>query len=119
MRSSTSVPLANARGSEGCLPIPLANARSSEDWVLSRDRKEAVVKPSLPTRQAALAAGVATAGAAALAYAVRAPRSDFFGPSVWRGPQDRPSVALTFDDGPSESTPEILELLDRHRARAT
>jgi|SRR5689334_14272882 peptidoglycan-N-acetylglucosamine deacetylase len=67
----------------------------------------------------ALAAGVAAAGVAAAAYVVRSPRSDFFGPSVWHGPRDRPAVALTFDDGPSESTPEILEVLDRHRARAT
>lgn len=28
-------------------------------------------------------------------------------------------MALTFDDGPSESTPRLLEILDRHRARAT
>ena len=28
-------------------------------------------------------------------------------------------MALTFDDGPSESTPEILEILERHGARAT
>jgi peptidoglycan/xylan/chitin deacetylase (PgdA/CDA1 family) len=70
-------------------------------------------------KQIALGAGVAAAGAAAFAYAVRSPRSDFFGPSVWRGPADRPAVAITFDDGPSESTPEILELLARHNARAT
>ena len=67
----------------------------------------------------ALGMGVVAAGAAGMAYAVRSPRSDVFGPSVWRGPQDRPAVALTFDDGPSESTPEILEVLERHRARAT
>ena len=63
------------------------------------------------------AAGIA--GAAALAYAVRAPRSQFFAPSCWRGPRDRAEVALTFDDGPSEGTGEILEILDRHAARAT
>jgi peptidoglycan/xylan/chitin deacetylase (PgdA/CDA1 family) len=28
-------------------------------------------------------------------------------------------VALTFDDGPSEATPAILEILERHRAPAT
>jgi peptidoglycan/xylan/chitin deacetylase (PgdA/CDA1 family) len=54
-----------------------------------------------------------------MAYAVRSPRSDIFGPSVWHGPRDLHAVALTFDDGPSESTPEILEVLDRYRARAT
>src|SRR5215467_7269153 len=70
-------------------------------------------------RRASARLGLAAAGAAAVAYAVRSPKSDVFGPSVWRGPQDRPAVALTFDDGPSESTPEILELLDHHRAQAT
>ena len=63
----------------------------------------------------AVSAGVA----AALAYAVRAPRSSFFAPSVWRGPAGRSAVALTFDDGPSESTPEILDILERHGAHAT
>jgi peptidoglycan-N-acetylglucosamine deacetylase len=71
------------------------------------------------SRAAALGIGVAAAGAAALAYAVRSPRSNVFGPSVWHGPRDRRAIALTFDDGPSESTPEILELLDRYRAPAT
>jgi peptidoglycan/xylan/chitin deacetylase (PgdA/CDA1 family) len=69
--------------------------------------------------QAALSAAAVAAGVGGFAYAVRAPRSDVFGPSVWRGPRDRPAVALTFDDGPSESTPDILDVLDRYRARAT
>ena len=55
----------------------------------------------------------------ALAYAVRAPRSSILAPSAWQGAGDRNSVALTFDDGPSESTPRVLELLDRFGARAT
>ena len=63
-----------------------------------------------------LGAGAATA---AMAYAVRGPRSSVFAPSVWRGPDTRPAVALTFDDGPGESTPEILDILHRHRAHAT
>jgi peptidoglycan/xylan/chitin deacetylase (PgdA/CDA1 family) len=42
-----------------------------------------------------------------------------FGKSYWRGPRDRAAIALTFDDGPSESTPELLEVLARHRAKAT
>lgn len=32
---------------------------------------------------------------------------------------ERPVVALTIDDGPSEATPEILEALARHGAKAT
>jgi peptidoglycan/xylan/chitin deacetylase (PgdA/CDA1 family) len=64
---------------------------------------------------------VAAAGVAAafMAWAVRGRSSGVFGPSVWRGPQDRHAVALTFDDGPSESTPEILEILARYNVPAT
>jgi peptidoglycan/xylan/chitin deacetylase (PgdA/CDA1 family) len=62
--------------------------------------------------------GVA-AGSAALAYAVRSPRSSFFAPSVWHGARDRDSIALTFDDGPSESTPRLLDVLAEHHVRAT
>jgi peptidoglycan/xylan/chitin deacetylase (PgdA/CDA1 family) len=53
------------------------------------------------------------------AWAVRGKSSSVFAPSVWRGPSDRRSIALTFDDGPSESTPAILEILDGYGVRAT
>lgn len=59
----------------------------------------------------------ATAGL--MAWAVRGRSATFFGPSLYRGDPARNSIALTFDDGPSESTPEILEILDRHTAKAT
>jgi peptidoglycan/xylan/chitin deacetylase (PgdA/CDA1 family) len=59
------------------------------------------------------------ASAGVLAYAVRGPSSALLAPSVYRGTAARPAIALTFDDGPSESTPELLELLDRHRVPAT
>jgi peptidoglycan/xylan/chitin deacetylase (PgdA/CDA1 family) len=42
-----------------------------------------------------------------------------FGPSVYRGPRQRRAIALTFDDGPSEDTPRILEVLARHGVPAT
>ena len=63
--------------------------------------------------------GGVCAAAGLMAYGVRGRSSRLFGPSVWRGPRDRPAIALTFDDGPSESTPRLLELLERHGARAT
>ena len=44
-------------------------------------------------------------------------RRRVFGRSYWRGPRDRAAIALTFDDGPSESTPQMLEILARHRRR--
>lgn len=59
------------------------------------------------------------ASAGVLAYAVRAPRSSLLAPSVYRGSAARPAIALTFDDGPSESTPALLEILARHGAPAT
>lgn len=61
----------------------------------------------------------AAAGAGLMAHAVRGRSSTVFGPSVWRGPSNRPAIALTFDDGPSEATPEILDVLARHGAQAT
>jgi peptidoglycan/xylan/chitin deacetylase (PgdA/CDA1 family) len=54
-----------------------------------------------------------------LAYAVRGRSSRIFGPSVYRGTRDRQSLALTFDDGPSESTPALLELLAKFQVPAT
>ena len=69
---------------------------------------------------AALAAGAGAGAAAAfLAWAVRGRAARVFGPSVWRGSRERRALSLTFDDGPSESTPRILEILERHRVPAT
>jgi peptidoglycan/xylan/chitin deacetylase (PgdA/CDA1 family) len=42
-----------------------------------------------------------------------------FAPSVWRGAADRCAIALTLDDGPSGSTPRLLEVLAREGAQAT
>lgn len=65
------------------------------------------------------AAAVAVSGV--MYYAVGVPSSQMFGPSLVRkaGGTGPPRVALTFDDGPSESTPAVLETLARHGARAT
>ena len=63
--------------------------------------------------------GAACAAAGLVAYGVRGRSSSLFGPSVWRGASDRPAIALTFDDGPSESTPELLDALARSGVRAT
>jgi len=43
-----------------------------------------------------------------------------FGKVLLSGPQDKPVVALTFDDGPDEvTTPRVLEVLEKHGAKAT
>jgi peptidoglycan-N-acetylglucosamine deacetylase len=57
--------------------------------------------------------------AGTLAYAVRVPSCSWLAPSVFRGTDTRPAIALTFDDGPSESTGELLEILARYSAPAT
>jgi peptidoglycan-N-acetylglucosamine deacetylase len=68
-------------------------------------------------------ASLATAGAASVAglitYAVRGRSAEILAPSIYRGNPDRPEIALTFDDGPSLSTPALLEVLAEHKVKAT
>jgi len=66
----------------------------------------------------AIGAALAAAGGFA-AYAVRGRSSSVFAPSLYRGDRSRAALALTFDDGPSESTPSLLEILAAHGVRAT
>lgn len=47
------------------------------------------------------------------------PGSALFSPVLTRFPTPRREVWLTIDDGPSDDTPAILDLLDAHDARAT
>ncbi|PWU11578.1 MAG: chitooligosaccharide deacetylase [Terriglobia bacterium] len=71
-------------------------------------------------RRLEMAAGAGVcASAAFMAWAVRGRSSGVFGPSVWRGSRDRRAIALTFDDGPSEQTPEILKILNSYSVPAT
>jgi peptidoglycan-N-acetylglucosamine deacetylase len=63
--------------------------------------------------------GAAVCGSAFLAWAVRGRSAQVFGPSVYRGPAGRAAIALTFDDGPSEGTPRVLELLEKYQVPAT
>src|SRR5262249_26572753 len=65
-------------------------------------------------------AGTAAAEGIRLAgYGVLNRKSTLLAPSIWRGPADQPAIAFTFDDGPSESTAEILAILQQHRISAT
>ena len=66
--------------------------------------------------------GVAAGAVAAsgfMAYAVGGRSSSIFGESYYHGDRSKPALALTFDDGPSESTPKLLEVLDKHHVPAT
>jgi peptidoglycan/xylan/chitin deacetylase (PgdA/CDA1 family) len=64
-------------------------------------------------------AGAGVSAAAFLAWGVRGRASSVLGPSVYRGPRNRRAIALTFDDGPSESTPLVLDLLHKYQTPAT
>ena len=52
-------------------------------------------------------------------YALVAPGSQVLGRTLVRGDGKEPAVALTFDDGPGEATPAILDVLKRTGIRAT
>ena len=64
-------------------------------------------------------AGTAAAFTAIGAWGAFVPSSQLFGPTR-RQTGDSRAIALTFDDGPNPTaTPELLDLLDQHGARAT
>src|SRR5437867_985502 len=71
-----------------------------------------------PMRAVALG-GAACAASALLAYAVRGRSSTLLAPSAYRGSRRRRAIALTFDDGPSEATNRLLDILNRHGVPAT
>lgn len=52
-------------------------------------------------------------------WGVMKPGSALFSPVLVRLQTREPLVWLTIDDGPSDDTPAILDLLDAHRAKAT
>ena len=77
-----------------------------------------VASASLARRHPAAALAIVGAAGAAGAAAFM-PRNPVLGRAVWRGPADRPRAALTFDDGPGPSTPDVLDALAREGVRAT
>jgi peptidoglycan/xylan/chitin deacetylase (PgdA/CDA1 family) len=87
----------------------------SDRAAIRRDScKNIRVDPNL----AIVPAAVAAAGGL-VAYAGRYPGSKIFGPAITHTNSAR-KLAVTFDDGPNPMiTPKLLDLLDRHKARAT
>jgi peptidoglycan/xylan/chitin deacetylase (PgdA/CDA1 family) len=66
-----------------------------------------------------LAAGAASAAAGTFAWAATSASAQLFGPTI-RRTSDASTMALTFDDGPNPAiTPQLLDLLDRHKVHAT
>jgi peptidoglycan/xylan/chitin deacetylase (PgdA/CDA1 family) len=60
-----------------------------------------------------------TVGAALIYHATYVVRSQWLGPTDWRGRSQTGAVALTFDDGPSEDTERILDVLAANKLSAT
>jgi len=85
---------------------------------MDAQRRRALAPKTKRRLELATGAGVCAASAF-MAWAVHGRSSEVFGRSVWRGPRTRRALALTFDDGPSETTPQILDLLARYNVAAT
>ena len=61
---------------------------------------------------------VAVGAASVAAYGAAYPRAQLFGSTICRTNSPR-KLAITFDDGPNPAiTPKLLDLLDRHKAKA-
>jgi peptidoglycan-N-acetylglucosamine deacetylase len=97
---------------------PAAAIRASAAFHLGGIAAVAVDPLSWPYVGAALAGNHALLGIAGMC-----PRSALLGPNLRRLPHEsvmRREIALTFDDGPHpEVTPQVLDILDRYRARAS
>ncbi len=97
-------------------PVSTRGARSHRG--VSRIRATSCENVAVAPYLAALPIGIAAA-TGLVAYAGRYPGSKFFGPAITHTNSPR-KLAITFDDGPNPTmTPKLLDLLDRHKARAT
>jgi peptidoglycan/xylan/chitin deacetylase (PgdA/CDA1 family) len=73
------------------------------------------MNPWMIAAPAVVAGGVAEV----VAYGAVFPRAQLFGPTIFRTRSGK-QLALTFDDGPNPPiTPQLLDLLAKHNARAT
>lgn len=53
-------------------------------------------------------------------HQVHKPSAGLFGKVIWRGPDSKRQIALTFDDGPNPlATPEVLKILSQSGVKAT
>lgn len=64
------------------------------------------------------ASALAGAGGASAYYATYGVRAQWLGRADWRGREDTGSVALTFDDGPTDDTEPILDALSAYGVSA-
>src|SRR5947209_20585891 len=68
---------------------------------------------------ALVGSGIALGSAAAVYHASGSKTSQVFGPSICRGARTRRTIAITFDDGPSDQTSDLIEYLDSQNVKAT
>jgi|SRR5215831_1738161 len=66
-----------------------------------------------------VATGTAAMAAIATYYATYSVRSQWLGQTYWHGCRNRNAVALTFDDGPSADTEDVLDILADYQVPAT
>jgi peptidoglycan/xylan/chitin deacetylase (PgdA/CDA1 family) len=71
-----------------------------------------------PLRFSVAAVAVMVAAVGVLAYGLGAPQATLLGPAVIRA-AGASEVALTFDDGPSPYTAQVLDVLRKNHVRAT
>src|SRR5258708_16609158 len=76
--------------------------------------------PVTPAMQLALGVSATATGVAGACvyHATYGVRSQWLGPTDWRGSADTDSVTLTFDDGPAEDTEGVLDKLAAANVRA-
>jgi peptidoglycan/xylan/chitin deacetylase (PgdA/CDA1 family) len=75
--------------------------------------------PRVPVRRASAAAVFSTALLLIALSLAEAPGTQMLGPVLARAREVEPLVALTFDDGPSSHTGEVLDVLSRYGVHAT
>jgi peptidoglycan/xylan/chitin deacetylase (PgdA/CDA1 family) len=66
-----------------------------------------------------IAGATFSAAVGSIYYATYAVRSQWLGPTSWRGRSDTGAVALTFDDGPSMDTQRFLTVLEKYGVQST
>lgn len=66
-----------------------------------------------------IGSGLLVAAGAAVYYATYGVRSQWLGRTAWHGRRDTNAIALTFDDGPSRDTEQVLDLLAEHNLIAS
>ena len=106
---------------------PLQRAyRALRDWVYDNYHWAYVIGTGLicqalmfPSKKWALLSWLASLLLGALLEPCVNPYRQIYGRSLWRGSREHGSVALTFDDGPDESTAELLDLLRAEGVKAT